>query len=407
MSFIYEMGMISHQGRKREMNQDNFLLDGRYYRPQEYNNSYLITRKGDFSQLVTAAVFDGLGGENDGEKASEEAVLSFSRQMGELETKIQSGQQSWEDALYNAVNVVNQSVVDLSKKNRSGISGTTMTLFLGFQDDGMIANIGDSPAWVLRAGRLHAMIHPDIRQKKPSKPGYPPKGPLTQYVGMDIEDFELIPNAKHFQLQEGDRVLLCSDGLGDMVPTLEIEGILKEGKNVEESVRVLLEKAIQNGGRDNITICLVDIFSNQGGNVGPVSHFINLEEIEATSPAHDTDRYDLLSGVAEEPDDPTVLMRPKIAQRREDPSREELRNRKDNRPVEECPRGAARQTGAERQYQEKRQNRESFQRNQASQNNGTPKSRPSSLQPAHYAQLILRATAVIMALIAVGLKLAS
>lgn len=82
---------------------------------------------------------------------------------------------------------------------------------------------------------------------------------LTQYIGLEPEEVLIEPSYASVKLQEGDRYLLCSDGLTDMLDSLSICSILKNSATVEQGAEMLMEAALEHGGRDNITIILVEV----------------------------------------------------------------------------------------------------------------------------------------------------
>jgi len=120
--------------------------------------------------------------------------------------------------------------------------------------------VGDSPAYFFREGRLSLISVPhtnyrllELQGAKGMKPS------LTQFLGLDEEDVLIEPHIQRGVLQKGDRILLCSDGLTDMIKDEEIESIMKRRADAGQCVRILLEEALHKGGRDNITIILCDM----------------------------------------------------------------------------------------------------------------------------------------------------
>ena len=82
---------------------------------------------------------------------------------------------------------------------------------------------------------------------------------LTQYIGLDPEEKMIEPSSAKEKLQQGDRYLLCSDGLTDMLGNLTLCSILKNSATVQQGVEALMDAALERGGRDNITIILVEV----------------------------------------------------------------------------------------------------------------------------------------------------
>jgi protein phosphatase len=82
---------------------------------------------------------------------------------------------------------------------------------------------------------------------------------LTQYLGMDPSEFEFCPSHTELPADSGTTFLLCSDGLTDMVSEERILEVLDSGSTPSESVHILKDEALSNGGRDNITIIVVSL----------------------------------------------------------------------------------------------------------------------------------------------------
>ena len=123
-----------------------------------------------------------------------------------------------------------------------------------------IANIGDSKIYLIRNYGLTQLSvdHTDkvlLDQKRITKR----KPQLTQHLGIPSSEMIIEPYTKIIKLQSADRFLLCSDGLSDMVPITKIQEIVSRPLSPIEVVQLLTKMAMQNGGRDNITIILCDI----------------------------------------------------------------------------------------------------------------------------------------------------
>ena len=85
------------------------------------------------------------------------------------------------------------------------------------------------------------------------------KAHLTQYLGVDPEEMLLEPHVRMETVAQGDRYLLCSDGLTDMVSEEAIRGILARAAEPKTCVQQLMQAALEGGGRDNITVMVIDI----------------------------------------------------------------------------------------------------------------------------------------------------
>ena len=101
---------------------------------------------------------------------------------------------------------------------------------------------------MVRAGKLDkeaARLHPD-------------KNIITRAVGA-VKDLKV--DFFDMKLKSGDRILMCTDGLSNMVPENEIKRIIEDGVTIEDTVNALVDKANECGGRDNIAVILVDPFA--------------------------------------------------------------------------------------------------------------------------------------------------
>lgn len=142
--------------------------------------------------------------------------------------------------------------------------GATLVLALLVRNRAYIANLGDSRAYRFRHGRLHQFskdhsvvgelvsqgeITPEEAQT------HEELGVITHYAGMD-EQAE--PHVRSFALKPGDCILLCSDGLTDMVSEATIATTLTQAPNSQDACQTLVQKANQAGGHDNITVLIIE-----------------------------------------------------------------------------------------------------------------------------------------------------
>ena len=123
-----------------------------------------------------------------------------------------------------------------------------------------IANIGDSRVYGFRNGRINQLSsdHTDeVLMKEQGITGRKPH--LTQYLGIDPDELCLEPFIKSYRYEEGDRFLICSDGVTDMVDENLITEIVNRSSTPEIAVQRLIKEAKNNGGKDNITaiVCFV------------------------------------------------------------------------------------------------------------------------------------------------------
>ena len=209
-------------------------------------------------------VCDGMGGANAGEVASALAVRAFQDQMERLQKE---GIPLEEGAfLIRAVDDANRTVFDraVSDPACDGM-GTTLVGLLVLDKETWIVNVGDSRAYLLRNRSLrrltrdHSVVEDLVKQGKVSPEAarfHPQKNLITRALGTEptVEtDLFREPALK------GDLLLLCSDGLVNVVADAEIERELNAGGTPEEICRRLLHRTLQGGAPDNVTIVLFQL----------------------------------------------------------------------------------------------------------------------------------------------------
>lgn len=250
--------VISHPGYCREKNEDNFCFRGEKLVGRETPRP--LKFRGKTSSPVLMGVFDGMGGMHAGERASEIAadLACMAQQRVSRTTDLDTYlldlcTQANERTCAEMQNVVKQRM------------GTTASMLCLQEDRYHVCNIGDSPIYLFRDNRLQAVfqehterenylrIHgPDA--KLPKK-----KFSLTQYIGIFPEEMRIEPYSCHGTVKREDRFLIASDGLTDMVREQEVAEILGRRMSPAKTVTCLLHRALECGGRDNITIICIDL----------------------------------------------------------------------------------------------------------------------------------------------------
>ncbi len=239
----------SEIGHARENNEDK--LD--FYEPDE--ESLLASRGSVY------LVCDGMGGHNAGQIASELAAKQFLHAYYHLGGTAQ-------EAARQAALLAHYYIAEMASKipSRYGM-GTTLTALILKQDEGILVHVGDSRCYRLREdvleqiSRDHTLVAQLIDQGiiPPEQAKYhPQRNVIRQAVGVHDPSEPLEPDIETFPLQVGDVYLLCSDGLTDMVDDAEIEQILKS-ERLTRAAWKLVDRALANGGRDNVTVLLVQV----------------------------------------------------------------------------------------------------------------------------------------------------
>lgn len=201
-------------------------------------------------------VADGMGGHEAGEVASEIAITT----MLEQAPKEPNG-----DKFVAAVKAANRAIITSAAAGvgRPGM-GTTMTAAQIFGDQLFVAQVGDSRAYLLHDGSLqritrdHSLMADLIEQGRITEEEaryHPQRSVITRALGSDPHTE---PDLYILRVQEGDRLLLCSDGLSGMVEDKGLETILREQPNPQAACDALIEEALAAGGMDNVTAVVVD-----------------------------------------------------------------------------------------------------------------------------------------------------
>lgn len=207
-------------------------------------------------------VSDGVGGHAGGEVASRIVVETLPLLLEERLEALGPAptMEAVQDVLGEAIASLCRKV-EQQARDMAGVRGLAATVVCGLvaADTLVLGHLGDSRAYLLRDGRLQlltsdhtvAQILLDLGEIGPEEfKDHPARGRLTQAVGMEQEP---APSLRHLQLHQGDRVLLCSDGLHGMVDDEAIARALQEAAGPEAACSQLVELALEGGGKDNVT----------------------------------------------------------------------------------------------------------------------------------------------------------
>lgn len=236
---------VTDIGRKRQLNQDYV-----------YASDESV---GNLPNLYIVA--DGMGGHKAGDYASKCTVETMVREIrGSME-------QSPIRILSKAIRVANDQIRRKAREDESMFGmGTTVVAAACLGKYLQVANVGDSRLYILneevrQITRDHSLVEEMVRMgglDKESARNHPDKNIITRAIGakdtIEIDFF-------HEEIKNGDIVLMCSDGLTNMLEDEEIGRILKSPLTMEEKAKKLVETANENGGKDNITVVLIDMFA--------------------------------------------------------------------------------------------------------------------------------------------------
>jgi len=252
----------SNAGRVREKNEDNFFLNGKTL-SRDLPETDAITDESCGTGLY--AVCDGMGGGAHGEIASAIAVDALHKVVGQM-----SGNGMQTDELIDwYTHEANSRICAEMEKRRGRRIGTTFVVASIREGVVKVYNLGDSRAYLLwgEGSKLTQLSHDHTKVgslvemgfiTKEKARSHPERHTLTQHLGIYPEELVIEPHiAPAFSLVDGDILLLCSDGLTDMLEDPEIALIMRGGAEPGEIADNLVAAALQNGGKDNVTVVVV------------------------------------------------------------------------------------------------------------------------------------------------------
>lgn len=225
-------------------------------------DSVVILQKDHFTIL---AVCDGMGGHKKGEVASRFAVDMLEKEFGKIDTTLSN----WKGKVLirKCLKDANDKIYALSESdpNYEGM-GTTAVVALVLPKETIIANVGDSRAYALKKGRKNLrpltvdqsfveMLYEKGKITKSEMLHHPNKNIITNALGIKARmevDIRIYKN-------DYQAILLCSDGLTNMVPENQISLILKRDTTVENKAISLVNRANDLGGLDNVSVALLEM----------------------------------------------------------------------------------------------------------------------------------------------------
>jgi serine/threonine protein phosphatase PrpC len=278
-----DLAALSHQGKVRENNEDHYLIS-RAERSLEtvmtnLPQGLLPPRFAEVGYGMLVA--DGMGGHEAGEIASRLAITTFVNLiLNSPEWYMRVGKAEAEkvmERISERYRIVDETVREKANSDPTLTGmGTTMTLACSFGPILVLAHIGDSRVYLCRTGQCHqvtrdhtmaqglvelGILHPE------QAAGHRLKHSLTRVLGTGQSLGEA--EVQQLTLADEDRVLLCTDGLTDMVPLQTIGAIMADAKTSAEACQRLVDAALDNGGRDNVTVVLARYRLPPIGELGP------------------------------------------------------------------------------------------------------------------------------------------
>ncbi len=253
-------------GKVRQVNEDSVFS---FVRP---------AKNGDALGLLLVA--DGIGGHKAGDIASKLAANTIYESLSWFLEKDQTDDTRpvhasteldpnnyIEKRLRRAVEAANAKIFDYAQNNpeKAGNMGTTITTALIWKHSVVVAHVGDSRGYLFRDGVLrqltedHSFVGQLIRRGQLPYDAYyehPRRNVITRALGQ-FPDVQI--DLRTDTLQSGDKLLLCSDGLWEMIRDNKITEYLNKSEDLSTIANAMIEEAISNGGPDNISIVLGEI----------------------------------------------------------------------------------------------------------------------------------------------------
>ena len=234
-------------GRKREINQDYVFATDETI--------------GNLPNLLVVA--DGMGGHRAGDFASRFTVEV-------LAEEVQNSKETHpEQILGNAIQTANERLMEeAAKDSRLEGMGTTLVAATILDHVLYFANVGDSRLYLInkeirQLSKDHSMVEEMVRiggLTEEEAKHHPDKNIITRAMG--VKD-KVEPDFFEYRLKGGDTILMCSDGLTNMVDDDEIFQIVKSARDIVEAVETLIQRANENGGSDNIGIVLAQPYADE------------------------------------------------------------------------------------------------------------------------------------------------
>ena len=234
-------------GRKREVNQDYVFVSDQPV--------------GNIPNLLIVA--DGMGGHNAGDYASKFVVQVLKKELAK------SREDGPSAMLKKAIASANHQLIAESKTDAKleGM-GTTLVAATVIEHTLYFANVGDSRLYLLndeirQLSKDHSLVQEMVRLgglNAEEAKHHPDKNIITRAIGVK-EDIEI--DFFEYRLKKGDIILMCTDGLSNMVEDEEIFQIVRSSRDVVEAVEQLIERANSNGGKDNIGVIVAEPFAGE------------------------------------------------------------------------------------------------------------------------------------------------
>ena len=224
------------------------------------------------NEFSVAIVADGMGGHRAGDMASQTAIESIAPHLSNIPTgsSIEECKILIREAVYQANHLVHE--LSLANPDLHGM-GTTVAIVVATSKWFIVGHVGDSRVylWESLVDRIHHLTADHSLVGELIKNGqlaeedassHPHRNVLTRAVGTDLH---VVLDMGNWMWNEGDVLMLCSDGLSNMVEENQLRQILADKIEIKSKAQALIQAALQGGGEDNITVALISNESNEVG----------------------------------------------------------------------------------------------------------------------------------------------
>lgn len=233
---------------------------------RKHNQDVFQTLSNEEKGVAVLVVCDGMGGANAGNIASKLAADAFMAHIsGEISNMENSCcQREIAKIMTNAVLAANAAVYDKSMQSEEFAGmGTTLTAAISTSDGEVVANVGDSRMYhvtksnISQITRDHSVVEDMIERGEITRNEarrHPSRNLITRALGTGVYE---PPDIFFLNLNSGDFIILCSDGLSNIVLDSEMQFELLRGETARESCEVLVDMALERGAPDNVTAVIL------------------------------------------------------------------------------------------------------------------------------------------------------
>lgn len=237
-------------GLVRKVNEDSFLCE----KLEGIEDTYLYI------------IADGMGGHNAGEVASSMAVQEVAAYIKRNIEAVKLGEKEIQDLVRDSIIHANDKVYKTSivKSNCLGM-GTTLSMVLVKGNSYYVGHVGDSRIYLIRNNTItkltedHSLVAELIKSgtiKPEEADNHPQKNVITRALGTE---YTLEPDVSRGDMQHGDFILICTDGLSNAVTEEDMINAVANAPDLNEACELLVSRAKENGGFDNITVIIVQL----------------------------------------------------------------------------------------------------------------------------------------------------